>query len=464
MKMIRSLIAYALFLAVLAGALVGAAYTRSTWYPWLFPQQPPEEAAKAEPAAGEPGHKEPEHVDLTPQAQKSLGMKLRALALQEYDRTLRIPGSITPQPGRSELGVTTFITGVIKHIGAVPGETVHAGQELFRLNLHGHDVADLQTQLYKTSRDLEINEKESQRVERLIRTGALAEARLLELQYEQKRLQANLHAVKANLILHGFTPVQIDGIVQGRFITDMVIRVPNNDKLVPAGGAPAAGETIPDPEPVYQVKNLKVKVGDQVDPGQLLCTLNNQKMLYLEGRVFPQEMPLVEQALQKQYPVKAEILDVLEQKKWSSPSQPLKILYMDHDVDKESQTVGVYVPLQNQYEEYTKDGKVYRLWEYRPGQRIYLHIPVEHFKDVFVLPNQAVVRDGPEAYVFRQNGNSFVLKPVQVLYEDRHNVVIANDGSILPGQVVVQNAAAQLYRALKTKTEGGGGHHHHHHD
>ena len=42
------------------------------------------------------------------------------------------------------------------------------------------------------------------------------------------------------------------------------------------------------------------------------------------------------------------------------------------------------------------------------------------------------------------------------------NTVIANDGSITPGNYVARNAAAALNRALKAKAEGAGGHSHDH--
>jgi hypothetical protein len=48
-----------------------------------------------------------------------------------------------------------------------------------------------------------------------------------------------------------------------------------------------------------------------------------------------------------------------------------------------------------------------------------------------------------------------------VLHEDRTEVVVANDGSVGPGQFVVRNHAAALNRALKAAA-GGGGHGHDH--
>jgi hypothetical protein len=101
-----------------------------------------------------------------------------------------------------------------------------------------------------------------------------------------------------------------------------------------------------------------------------------------------------------------------------------------------------------------------------------LKVPVEKFvslsregKEVlpFVLPAGAVVREGPEAFVFVQNGDVFIRKPVRVLYEDRTDAVIANDGSITEADFVVKNQAAAINRALKAAAGGGEGGHGHDH-
>ena len=95
------------------------------------------------------------------------------------------------------------------------------------------------------------------------------------------------------------------------------------------------------------------------------------------------------------------------------------------------------------------------MWRFRPGQRVRLHVPVEELKDVFVLPAAAVVREGPEAFVFRQNGDLFDRRSVHVLHEDRRFVVMANDGSVTPGLYLAQSAAASLNRVLKAQAASG---------
>ena len=71
------------------------------------------------------------------------------------------------------------------------------------------------------------------------------------------------------------------------------------------------------------------------------------------------------------------------------------------------------------------------------------------------MPSEAVVREGPDAFVFRQNGDLFNRISVQVLHEDRLNIVLANDGSIRPGLFFAQNAAASLNRVLKAQASSG---------
>ena len=74
---------------------------------------------------------------------------------------------------------------------------------------------------------------------------------------------------------------------------------------------------------------------------------------------------------------------------------------------------------------------------------------------MLVLPSAAVVREGPEAFVFRQNGDLFNRLAVHVLHEDRLSIVLANDGSVTPGLYLAQNAAASLNRVLKAQAASG---------
>ena len=84
-----------------------------------------------------------------------------------------------------------------------------------------------------------------------------------------------------------------------------------------------------------------------------------------------------------------------------------------------------------------------------------LDVPVEKWPDRIVLPVDAVAQDGAETYVFVPNGDHFDRRPVHVEYRDRSSVVIANDGTLFPGDIVAISGAQQLQLALKNKSSGG---------
>jgi hypothetical protein len=79
--------------------------------------------------------------------------------------------------------------------------------------------------------------------------------------------------------------------------------------------------------------------------------------------------------------------------------------------------------------------------------------------DVFVVPRDAVVREGPRAFVFRQS-RDFVLRSadalferteVHIVHEDRLTSVLANDGSLRSGSRIAQSGAAAIDRIWKSQ-------------
>src|SRR5262249_39042948 len=152
--------------------------------------------------------------------------------------------------------------------------------------------------------------------------------------------------------------------------------------------------------PLYELEELKVQLGEQVQAGQLLCYLADHQSLYIEGRGFKEDAVLVERSAANGWPVAAAFTEDREGN-WPELKQELAVQYVANALDPASQTFPFYIPLANQYREYSAAGKTYRIWRYRPGQRVRLGVRVQEVKDVFVLPAAAVVREGADAYVFR---------------------------------------------------------------
>ena len=81
-----------------------------------------------------------------------------------------------------------------------------------------------------------------------------------------------------------------------------------------------------------------------------------------------------------------------------------------------------------------------------------LRILVEEWPNRIVLPVDAVAQDGAEYFVFMQNGSQFERRAVHVEHKDQFNAVVANDGSLFPGDVVALTGAFELQMALKKRS------------
>jgi hypothetical protein len=203
------------------------------------------------------------------------------------------------------------------------------------------------------------------------------------------------------------------------------------------------------------MQSLNVELGQQVDAGAVLCTLADHRALFIQGRAFKKDLPLVQRATKDQLPVEAHFEGVEESLDWPPLSKLLEIHHVENIIDEQSRTFGFHIELENQWQVYVRDGQERLLWRFRPGDRVGLSVAVEELQDVYVLPKGAVVSEGPETYVFRQNGDFFDRRPVHVLHSDGTSVVIATTGALKPGQFIAQNAAASLNRVLKAQMASG---------
>jgi multidrug efflux pump subunit AcrA (membrane-fusion protein) len=212
---------------------------------------------------------------------------------------------------------------------------------------------------------------------------------------------------------------------------------------------------------VFEVGDLQVELGTQVQAGQTLVMLADHQELWIAGKAFKREAPYLARAAEENWEVEVEFAEDAPGAweglpgAWEDAPQRFAIRHLANAVDPDSRTFQFVIPLRNQSRAYERDGKRFVVWRYRPGQRVRLNVPVEELKDVIVVPAGAIVREGPEAYLFRQNGDLFDRLAVRVLHEDRSTVVIANDGSVSPGWFVAQNSAASLNRVLKSQAASG---------
>ncbi len=411
-------------------------------------------------------------LKLSPQARKNLGLVAKAAKPQSFWRSIQIPGVIVDRPGRSDRGVTSPAVGAVVQVHAFPGDTVKPGDRLFTLRLFSEYLQNTQSELFKATRETQLVKEQKARLAEAAKSGAIPESRIIELDNQIRRQGAAIQAYRQDLLTRGLNPEQIDAVTEGKFVSTIEVVAPPADfrfsifdfQLNDKNDAdPAAATSMVQIEnqkskienlPAYEIQDLKVDLGQQVQAGQLLSVLANHHSLYLEGHAFKQEAPILEQAARNGWPIQVEFAED-DREHWPALEQSFQIRHLANSIDPDSRTFDFFVPLTNQSRGYEKEGQTFVVWRFRPGQRVRLHIPVDELKDVLVLPSAAVVREGPEAYVFRQNGDLFNRIAVHVLYEDRLNTVLANDGSVTPGLYLAQSAASSLNRVLKAQAASG---------
>ncbi len=402
-------------------------------------------------------------LEISPQARKNLSLVSKPAQPQEYWRTVLIPGEITDRPGLSDRGVISPAVGIVTAIHAFPGDTIRPGEAVFSLRLFSEYLQSTQTQLFKATQETAIVNAEIGRLSGLTQSGAVSRSRIIELESELKRQNALIQSSRQDLLTRGLTPQQIEQVAQGNFVTTVEVTAPPLTSppvdVTDYGFTPAQPVSLVTGDEAangfaYEVQDLSVELGQQVQAGQLLAQLSNHQSLYVVGHAFKREAPFLEQAAQERWPINIEFAEDAKVN-WPQLEQTFTIRHLSNAIDVESRTFDFFIPLTNQSRTYEQLDQTFLVWRFRPGQRTRLHVPIERYENVFVLPAAAVVREGPEAYVFRQNGDLFKQLPVHILHEDRLSVVIANDGSIAAGSYLAQNAAASLNRVLKAQTASG---------
>lgn len=429
------------------GSIAAAGYlTRDHWMPLLVPRE------RHDSAAVEPGGEAPAPVSkiiVNEQAQANLGLTAKVLKAQTFWKTIPVPGMVVDRPGISDRSVVAPAAGVVTRVAHVPGDTVKPGAVLFTLKLLSESLYQTQTDLFKATEDIKLAQAERARLVTLKDT--VAGSRVIEKDAEILRLRVAATAYRQDLLNRGFGPALVDGVAEGKFVNEISVVVPQPPK--PPEKTPTSPGTA-EPPFEFELQDLKVEPGQQVAAGQTLCTVANHQLLSLEGRAFRDETPLLEKSVREKWPVEVDFQEDAAAG-WGEVNQTFRIRQLANTIDPVNRTFAFLVPFENQWRVVEDEGRTQRLWRFRPGQKVRLHVRVEKLENVFVLPADAVARDGPEAFVFTQNVNTFERTPVHSLLQDRQQVVVANDGSMPAGTYVVQSAAAQLNRMVKAGGASG---------
>ena len=438
-------------IAVAVVLLIGLAAWQLQWvHIGALNSDPGEDAA----AASAP-HKDGEHdhahgsqsansLTLSDRGLKNIGFMPLTVKLGAFERTEELPAMVVEQPGRTQIELTSPFSGVLSKVYVVQGETIEAGSPMFEVRLTHEELVKSQQDLLSTAENLEIVGREIDRLSSL-GEGVVAGKRVLEQQYEKQKLEVSLRSAEQALLLHGLTEQQIAEILTTRkLLRSITVYAPEHTH---------AGETGPyDHE--FHIQSLPVAPGQQIDAAQELAILADHCELYLEGRAFEDDAQGLRNAAKNGWSISAKLVTGDDD---DIDVNNLKLLYLADTIDPATRAFRFYLPLPNKValDQRNEAGKRFIDWEFKPGQRFEVRIPTEKWTDRIVVPIEAIVEEGAEYYVYRQNGDAFDRIAVHVEYRNNKEAVIANDGALFPGDVIAGRGAYQMHLALKNQSGGG---------
>lgn len=389
------------------------------------------------------GHDPANALKLNAAAWKNIGLKTAIVKLQSYVKTVSVPAMVVERPGRSQVDITAPLTGIVTRVFPIEGEAIQPEQPLFTLRLTHEDLVTAQRNFLQSAQELDVVKREIERLE-LIGEGVIAGRRVVEQKYQQQRIEATLHAQRQGLLLHGLDDQQIDNVLKSRQLLPMLT----------VFAPPAVNQDGPDDtEHPYHVQRLLVKRGESVAAGKVLAVLANHFLLYVEGQTFEDDALRLIQAAREDWLV--DVAAVMNDPVHNQTMQ-LKVLYVADHVDRDSRALRFYLNLPNRLIRDEKDdGHRFVAWHFRPGQRMDVKIPLsEPRNNQIVLPAEAVVQEGAEAFVFQQNYDHFDRIAVHVIFQDKDSVVVENDGQLV-GSTLAMSGAYQMHLAMKSKAGSG---------
>ena len=456
------------------------------------PESEVEDEDDHEDAAEEEKQEEEEHIALTKQAFQNLGLSISAVKLSDYTAYLRMPGEIVESPGVSVQTVAAPVSGRVSRLFTTPGISVSEGVSLCELQIVDDQLEEAQLRLLELLTKSEIVDAELTRLAPLTSTGSVAGRRQLEFEYQKKELESSLSRTRQELGIRGLSKEQIESILKTqRAITTFTVRTPKSvgasqqSRVAEQTGTHLANWSTELPDQTdLTVEKLLVEAGQNVSRGDPICTMAAHGLLSICGHAFENEIAVITQRAADDKSIAVEF-GIGER---TSVKEGLKIQYVASHVDETTQSFRFFVPLPNEVVTESTDhlGRQFRTWKHKVGQRVHLLVPNREVSNQIVVPRDAVVREGPDAFVFREHieeendaptsdddqvhgdedehENVFIELepvPVTVLYQDRSKTVIKPQEDLKVGDRIAMGSGYQLLLALKNQ-ESGGGHHHHH--
>lgn len=343
----------------------------------------------------------PASFPVTAAQMQSLGIQLQRLGAKTEVAGLSYAARVVLPPGQQQL-VSAPVMGVVDQLLVSENEVVKQGQALLRLL--SPELGELQLRFLEAASRHALAAKTLQRERQLLAEGIIPERRVQEAEADAAEAQARRKQSETALRLAGMDDAQISRISKGDGAENaLVLR------------ARRAGV----------VSELSAKPGQRVQAADALLQIADTRALWLDIQV-----PVARQAevatakgasiqLAGRDSVQATVLSA------GSAVGDGQTFVLRAEVLKGGQTL-------------------------RPGEFVQVRLPFAEVEG-WVVPLQAIAREGDKAYVFVRTGQGFEARPVNILATGGTSVRVKGDLQ------ADQQIAITSVIALKAAWQGKGG-------
>jgi len=420
---------------------------------------------------GHAGHGSSSIVELAETTVANMDLSTGKFERRDYVHHIRVPAQVEEYKPQGRQAVVAPLAGQVTQVFVTRGEALEPGKKLFELTITDTSMSEAQLKLMSVMSEIKSQQKRLDRLRPLAAKGAIAGKQVINVELELEQLQRQKQALTQEIRIRGVDEKGMKAVAEGQAFTRTVdVYAPEFvSQLSP--DEPSTDSMNPDNENWFTVDSIEASKGKSFERGEQLCVLTWHGKLLLKGLAFESDMQTIATAGENGSLFAAGFGEAANHMR----REGLPLFSIDNHVDEESQTFPVYVAIGNEVASRHRDseGRWHVNWQFKPGQRAHLEIPVENWTQQVVAPAGAVVTDGPETFVFKKMGHThqgddgeviveFEKIPVKVLYQDARYAVLEDQLKLDLYEKYALDKAHQLNLALKQAASGGGGGHSHH--
>lgn len=308
----------------------------------------------------QPGHANEAHDDhgeggvirLTPAQIKQAGLETEIIKNRPGMQTTHAPGTVDFNAYKLA-DVTTLIDSAIHARHVRLGDKVKKGQKL--VTLTSSVLAQAEAEYLRVEAEHRKSELDLERLESLIKDKIISQARFQQASSIHQAAHANLAAARASLSSYGLSRKKIDSLIKAVRYGQLTLR------------APSSGTIVAD----------DFRIGQYVAAGTRLIQIADESTVWVEVRLPQSQMAGIAVG-------RSAVVSIKER----GTHYPAKVINIHHQLDKITRTVGVRLEVQNPED------------VLHPGMFVSAEIEAGSTRELLLLPEQAIQRQGNELIVF----------------------------------------------------------------